>query len=93
MTEIDHAKQMEKMAQGKAAERILEFMGEFVVAELGRIEARVFKLIEAEEYLDPNIAVQAWIQYHAVEQLPKKLRRQMKDGQQAAKKLAEAKAL
>lgn len=84
---------MEQMAQGKAAEMVLEYVNEYAVTARGEIEKRVFAKLEEDGFIEPQIAVQAWAEYHAITQMPKKLRRQSRLGKTAAEKIQKEKIL
>lgn len=81
-----------KIQEGHFAERILEVINDFVDRERRKIEEKVFKALAKGDYLDPQAAVQAWVEFRAVTELPAKLRKQARDGHVASEKLAKLQA-
>ena len=91
MTDADLGKLMDRVSDGKAAEKMLDLMADLVTKDRKRVEERVFAQIEKQGFIEPHLAVQAWIELHALTQLPKRLRRQARDGKVAGQKVEERK--
>lgn len=80
----------EAMQRGIAADRMAEYIGEFIDKRVREVETRVFKAIDSGQPLDPQMAVQAWIEVHAAVNLPKSLQKTARRGRDAGKKLKDA---
>jgi acyl-CoA reductase-like NAD-dependent aldehyde dehydrogenase len=86
----EQAELISTVQAGLAAERMYGYIGEFVRRERKKVEEKVFKAIKRGDPLDPQVAIQAWIEIHAIEQVPAKLRREVKLGAAAAEKIEAA---
>lgn len=78
---------MSLVQQGTLASRMLEFIDEHIEAKETAIRDQIFAVLDSKSALDPQKAVQAWIEVRALHAFPKELRKQVRDGIRAGEKL------
>ncbi len=76
-----------KVTAGHRADLVAELVDDHVNSERSKIENGIFSRIDQGAPITPELAVQAWIQLHALRNLGRTLARKKRDGQSAAKRL------
>jgi len=77
----------ETIAQGHDAELVAKTLGEELTKRRAEIEKRVFARLKSGEPLSGDMAVQSWLELHAVHRLEQHLRRRIQLGEAAGEEL------
>lgn len=69
------------------AANLLEFLDSRTSNLFRKVQKRIFRILDGEDPLAADVAIQAWIELHQIEKLSVELRKTRRSGEVAAKKV------
>lgn len=84
----DAARALRDLSRAQAAKAAIDFLGDELFGKQQQIDLAVFRKLEAGEPIDPQWALQMWMEKWAVWQFQSRLMKTLKSGEGAARTLA-----